>query len=41
MNFITKLRRQNVALTVALGGALALAGGCASMDGGSACSVRR
>lgn len=35
MNFITKLRRQSVALTAALGGALALAGGCASTDGGS------
>ncbi len=35
MNFITKPRRRNVALSVALGAALALAGGCASMDDGS------
>ena len=35
MNFSTKLRRQNVVLTVALGGVLALAGGCTSMDDGS------
>jgi hypothetical protein len=35
MNFSTKPRGRNVALTVALGAALALAGGCASMDDGS------
>ena len=35
MNFSTKLRRQNAVLAVALGGVLALAGGCTSMDDGS------